>query len=1241
MPDEHMMNTSGNNGDGWSPTNGQPASGGPKGMEFGLIFFSASEPGGAGDAYRLVIEAAKFADRHGFSAVWIPERHFTKDGHLYPNPAVIQAALARETEHVHLRAGSVVLPLHHPARVAEEWAVVDNLSGGRVGISFASGWHPNDFALAPDRYAERHVAMVEGIQAVRKLWRGEPITAVNGEGKPVELRTFPRPVQPELPVWVTAAGNPRTFAAAGEIGAHVLTHLFNQGAEELAEKIEIYRNALRRNGHDPNAGHVAVMVHSFVVGDAADVAAKVRPAFASYLESASYLLDAIASSRGQKIDLCRMSRADIEDYARFVFDRLVSSGRVLFGTPETCSELVTRLRSAGVDELACQLDFGVDVDSTLESLTHLNRLKERCNPDAVPASNGVAKPRRAGVTSLAGPRSENAAGGPDVLDGVRDHCRDEVDGADFYERLRARGVEFEGAFRGVERLWRGQSEALGLVRVPDDVAEEAARYHAHPAFLDACFQVILGALPDDAASGQGGALFLPTGLGEFRVVGRPGGRVWSHARLRPVPGTSADVCEGDVHIYDEAGTLVAEALGLRLRSAGREPSQDAAPDPSRDWLYELRWRPADRAPEPTAPKPASAGAWLIFADGQGVGDGLATVLEGRGASCTLVRPGDGFALEGAGRFRVDPGRPEDVGRLLEAVQQGEGDRPPWRGLVHLWSLDAPTPSPADATDPSFLEAAGRIGCGSVLTLVQGLARVEWSEPPRLWLVTRGGQALSTEPTPLAVAQAPLWGFGRALALEHPDLWGGLVDLDPGAGSSEDAARLLASELLDPDGEDQLAFRRGARFVARLARHAPVAEPSRPVNWRPDASYLITGGLGDLGLQVARWMAAQGARHLILLGRTALPPRALWDRLGPDSPAGRRVAAVIELERSGATVYPVAADVADPGQMQAVLERARAEGWPPIRGVVHTAAEIHGGTLLTLDADSVGRVLRPKVAGGWVLDRLLGDEPLDFFVLFSSIPALLGWFGQGAANYAAANAFLDALAHDRRARGRPALSINWGAWGEVGLTARAPGGLDRLAQQGMGGIPPARGVEVFGRLLAGAAPEVAVAAIHWPEFFQAWPLAASAPVLAELAREAATAPVNGRAAPGGEAGDRIRAAAPGERRALVEAHLRGVVARVLGLTPDRLDAQRPLVDLGLDSLMAIELKNRIEVDLGVRLSMVELLKGPTVDQLIGRLVGQLASAESAPPRPVAPPPATPDPRPTNRTAPDTEWEVLTI
>src|SRR5579885_1044481 len=304
-----------------------------KGISFGLIFFASSEAPFSGDnKYRLVIESTKYADRHGFSGVWIPERHFTRDGWLYPNPVVLLAALARATRQIRLHAGSVVLPLHHPIRVAEDWAMLDHLSGGRVGISFASGWHPNDFVFFPDHYATRNDVMYQGIQTVQKLWRGESIQVQGGDGKLVDIRTCPTPLQRELPFWITAAGNPKTFAGAGEIGANLLTHMYNQSVEELAEKIRIYREARERQGYDPQTGQVSVMLHTFV-SDTTTALQQALDAFAEYLKSASYLLNSIAYSRGQKVDIASLSEEDVRDYLHFVVDRLVSTRRILFGMP--------------------------------------------------------------------------------------------------------------------------------------------------------------------------------------------------------------------------------------------------------------------------------------------------------------------------------------------------------------------------------------------------------------------------------------------------------------------------------------------------------------------------------------------------------------------------------------------------------------------------------------------------------------------------------------------------------------------------------------------------------------------------------------------------------------------------------------------------------------------------------------------------------------------------------------------
>src|SRR6185437_7292907 len=176
-------------------------------MDFSLFYFAADAAEGNGaERYRLLMEGARFADRNGFTAVWTPERHFHPFGGLYPNPAVTGAALAAATDRIHIRAGSIVLPLHDPIRVAEEWSVVDNLSGGRVGLSFASGWHARDFALRPESYEARREVMVRGIETVKKLWHGEAVPVKSGDGSDLAVRIFPAPIQEDPPIWVTSSG---------------------------------------------------------------------------------------------------------------------------------------------------------------------------------------------------------------------------------------------------------------------------------------------------------------------------------------------------------------------------------------------------------------------------------------------------------------------------------------------------------------------------------------------------------------------------------------------------------------------------------------------------------------------------------------------------------------------------------------------------------------------------------------------------------------------------------------------------------------------------------------------------------------------------------------------------------------------------------------------------------------------------------------------------------------------------
>ncbi|SIO25198.1 amino acid adenylation domain-containing protein [Singulisphaera sp. GP187] len=623
------------------------------------------------------------------------------------------------------------------------------------------------------------------------------------------------------------------------------------------------------------------------------------------------------------------------------------------------------------------------------------------------------------------------------------------------------------------------------------------------------------------------------------------------------------------------------AAKLPARNGHSGPKNGKPLDPDvADWLYELDWIAKDRAVTESR-----NGSWLILADARGVGQGLRTHLEARGVSCVLVACAD-----------------LDLAWLTHQIQTEKHS-----GIVHLGSLDAETsPRPSGGE----LDDAEQKGVGSVLPLIQALGNLETqgSQPkPRLWVVTRGAQP-GPEPKPVylngngvhkpkptnnqGLAQAPLWGMGRSIALEYAELWGGLIDLAP--EDRDGGAAALAAELLDGDGEDQVALRGQERYVPRLVRRkAPAPHHGTPLV-RPEGTYLITGGLGELGLQAARWLAERGARRLVLVSRRNLPPRATWGKLPAGASARKAVAAIEDLERLGATVVVGHVDVADPEAMAALFERLR-ETLPPIVGILHTAGLITNATTRDLDRKTVSAVLRPKVLGTRILDELSRDLPLDFFALFSSVASILG---AKEAHYAAANAFLDAFALAATAHGRPVLSVNWGPWAGVGMAASA----DRIKAfqlLGFKALDPARAFRVLEGLIHEGRPQAFVADVDWTGLKLLHAEGGHRHLLEKLEEPRRPRREQRHSGQGDLAN--WRTAPLDQRRETLVRYFRERVAGVLRLEPDRLDPARPLNTLGLDSLMAIELKGGVEADLGTILPLTSLMTGPTIAELADQAI----------------------------------------
>ncbi|MFF3322771.1 MupA/Atu3671 family FMN-dependent luciferase-like monooxygenase [Streptomyces sp. NPDC002889] len=393
--------------------------------DFGLYFFgdypedtpspgsgAAGKRGPVDDKYGHLIETARFADTRGFSTVWLPERHFHSFGGLFPNPAVLASALARETSRIRLNAGSVVLPLHDPVRVAEEWAMADNLSGGRVGIGCATGWHAGDFVLHPDRFERRKEIAFEQLEEVRRLWRGEPLRRRTGEGRETDVRIRPRPVQDMPPMYLATSGRRASYAEAARRDLGVVTNLMNQSVGELAENVRHYREVRAEHGLDPDAGRVTVLVHTYLAEDHAAARADALEPMSRYLRSSLQMRSAATALGSSPQDIATASEDDLDYLFRRAYDRYCDQ-RALIGTPESCSGLVDALRAAGVDEVAALVDFGMAPQQLRAGLEQLDTLRRRYHDDATrEAPGGTVR------TAAVSPAAAQAAG-PDAPEAGR------------------------------------------------------------------------------------------------------------------------------------------------------------------------------------------------------------------------------------------------------------------------------------------------------------------------------------------------------------------------------------------------------------------------------------------------------------------------------------------------------------------------------------------------------------------------------------------------------------------------------------------------------------------------------------------------------------------------------------------------------------------------------------------------------------------------------------------------------
>ncbi|RQH48212.1 SDR family NAD(P)-dependent oxidoreductase [Okeania hirsuta] len=597
----------------------------------------------------------------------------------------------------------------------------------------------------------------------------------------------------------------------------------------------------------------------------------------------------------------------------------------------------------------------------------------------------------------------------------------------------------------------------------------------------------------------------------------------------------------------------------------------------KDYFYQLLWQPLIPNEDNSA---IQLSHWLIFADSTGVGKKLATKLKEQGHKCTLVYRGKSFKNPESGTYLLNPCNFDEFEKLCQEIITSK--QLSCQRVIHLWSLDAPT---SENLSISQLEQVQIWGCGSLLYLLQSLVKISISSSPQLWIVTRGSQPVLSKIEELTVATSPLWGLGRVISLEHPQLWGGLIDLD--LQGSQNEIETLVEILTSNQIEDHLALREKQIYVARLFKQCP--KLSAPISFSSNATYLITGGLGALGLHVAKWMVSKGAKYLVLISRSSL--------------SEDKQKYLSDLKQLGAEVVTVQADVCNPEEMLKVLDKIDSYMFT-LKGIIHAAGKQRSERIERMQVEQLLAVMSPKIIGGWILHQITKDRELDFFVSFSSIASVWGAVGQ--AHYSAGNHFLDVLSSYRQAQGLPSFTVNWGPWSGGGMASEEF--LRELKEKGIESLSPQQGIAALELLWNSHSVQTTVVNVNWDLFKQLYSTGRQRLLLEEInVKQVETKRSTSKQKL--EIIKKMETAPKTERRNLLITYLQKEIGKILGLKIDQLPSlEQGFFEMGMDSLMAVELKNRLEDSLNCSLPTTLIFNFSNVISLADHIASSILGWE---------------------------------
>ena len=739
---------------------------------------------------------------------------------------------------------------------------------------------------------------------------------------------------------------------------------------------------------------------------------------------------------------------------------------------------------------------------------------------------------------------------------IRSTLTQTVNIEEFLHELAGRKIELGASYRWVKSIQRSAREALGVITEPPS-RSGLAMQQRHPGMLDAGFTLLLA-----MGMHQEGTTWLPFAIEAVRVL-KQGHQVPAYAYLVLRDGSNNEHATADVKLCDATGNVLIEFIGLQARQADLGALNRSAQRKLNALLHEIVWEPLDLPPL-TNIASSLADPWLIFADRHGLGHQLAQRLEQAGQACVIVQANGNCAPHAhTPTHTFDPLSALAMSDLFKSL----GPNPKLAGIIHLWSLNSSADHSVDSVQTQIASGA------AVLHLLQASVLHNVTIAQRLCVVTERAQALVGDALPMNSAQSMLWGIGMTATLEHPELKVTCIDLQ--SHSHALTADHLWQGMHLKQHDWRLAFRDGRAFVARLNRLRETLTPEhQALVCSNEVTYVVTGATGGLGLATAAWLVEHGARRLLLLSRQPASSQAKH--------------AINALSQQGATVLHQCVDIADRQSLEAALLLTQADGVRKV-GIIHCAGVLDDHLLMDLQWSNFETAYAAKVLGTLNLDALSRAHDVDCFVLFSSAASLLG--NRGQANYAAANSFMDSVAHQRKLAGLPALSINWGPWASVGMAQSDVRISKQLAAQGFTALSTQKALQALGHCLLGLRTQVGVIDCQWDQYLQ------GAEPLALFLSKVATLTNNGqeRQKQGGPSAmhEQLAQTAAPERLSLLTQIVDTEIRKILGLAQTMsVPEDQALTDQGFDSLMAVQLTNAVGRTLGQRLPVSLVFNYPS-------------------------------------------------